>query len=87
MKKRIPSLSGLKAKLRGDSLSKKEADAPPTYAQSARGPTRGNEVATAQADGHPGTAKPPKFTLTGLKNNIKDKMSIRRPSGAGAGSA
>ena len=79
----LRSLSGLKNKLgRGDSQNadNKDTQAPQDAgAQSARGP-QSTPVNLANQN----ASKPPKFTLSGLKGHIKNKLSANGPAEASA---
>ena len=79
----LRSLSGLKNKLgRGDSQNadNKDNQAPQDAgAQSARGP-QSTPVNLANQN----ASKPPKFTLSGLKGHIKNKLSANGPTEASA---
>ena len=82
----LRSLSGLKNKLgRGDSQNadNKDNQAPQDAgAQSARGP-QSTPVNLANQN----ASKPPKFTLSGLKGHIKNKLSANGPADAVAAEA
>ena len=78
----LRSLSGLKNKLaRSDSQNadNKDSQAADAGAQSARGPQ-----ATPVNLANQNASKPPKFTLSGLKGHIKNKMSGTGPAEAPA---
>ena len=77
----LRSLSGLKNKLaRSDSQNADNKDnqaAQEAGAQSARGP-----LSTLVDMSNQNAAKPPKFTLSGLKGHIKNKLSSNQPAEA-----